>query len=307
MRSLQTLAAFTATMFFTSHLFASAGGEINSDIFSFDLPEYAKGCHTKLSGTSKTELKWTAHDVALADIPYHASAFANPKIMAGFATGQTRSATSTAGRIADNWMPRSLKGSPHGGMTIFNTGTGERIGHVVAGGGDGPGVSEVAYTLMEASWDGEGTPTIWGKGVMSSVIGSIVNEWAPEVQRLSGDDMPEAVRKAFTCFGGERLSRLDATASPSNPGSWYILKKHGFVAAETNVRDTETVADFDGQDLDPTAFEGELMKLYSVDTPEDAVLEKGVRYKVVGTDGSLFTVSHHSTYDRMKLHVELKL
>ncbi|NRA89626.1 MAG: GNAT family N-acetyltransferase [Simkaniaceae bacterium] len=298
---------FTTTILFASQVCASVSSEMKSDIFSFDVPEYAKGCHTTLSGTSKTGLYWTAHDIQLADIPYHASAFANPTIMAGFATGQTRPADSTANRIADNWMPRFLKGSPHGGMTIFNTETSERIGHVVAGGGDGPGVSEIAYTLMEASWDGEGNPTIWGQGVMSSVIGSIVTEWAPEVRRLSGDDMPEAVRKAFTCFGGQRLNRFDATASPSNPGSWYILKKHGFVAAKTNVRGTEIIADFDGHDLTPIAFEEELMKLYSIETPLDEVLAKGVRYQVLGTDGSLFTVSHHSTYDCMKLHVEFNL
>tara|TARA_R110002111_G_scaffold77330_1_gene122751 strand:- start:526 stop:1452 length:927 start_codon:yes stop_codon:yes gene_type:complete len=297
----------TTTMLLTSQVFASINHEVKSDIFSFDVPEYAKGCHTTLTGTSKTSFKWTAHDIQLADISYHAKAFSNPTIMAGFATGQTRSATSTADRIADNWMPRFLKGSPHGGMTILNTDTGESIGHVVAGGGDGPGVSEIAYTLMEASWDGSGTPTIWGQGVMSSVIGSIVNEWAPEVRRLSGDNMPEAVRKAFTCFGGQPLSRFDATASPSNPGSWYILKKHGFVAAKTNVRGTEAVADFDGRELTPKAFEGELMKLYSVETPLDEALAKGVRHQVIGTDGSLFTVSHHNTYDCMKLHVELNL
>ncbi len=299
--------SIATTLLITPQLFASAHSNFSSDIFAFEDITYAKGCQAYLSGEGKTGIKWEAHPVALADIPYHVKAFGDATIMAGFATGQTRSAQSVADRIT-NWIFRFLNGHPHGGMTILNQETQELIGHIVAGGGDGPGVSEMAYTLMEESWDGKGKPGIWGKGIMSDVVGAIVNKWAPEVRRLSsGKDIPEAVRNAFTCFGGERLKRFDATASPSNPGSWYILKKHGFTAAKTNVKGDEAVADFDNKDLDPRAFENALMVLYTAETSLEAPLIKGIRYQVVGTDGSLVTVSHHTGYDCMKLHVELPL
>ncbi|NCP61750.1 MAG: GNAT family N-acetyltransferase [Alphaproteobacteria bacterium] len=277
-----------------------------SDIFSFDHPIYAKGCHTRLTGESKTGYKWELSDVQLVDIDYHVKAFRNETLMFQYGTGLPREPQATADRIVGTWMNRFLNGNPHGGMTIFNAETRERIGHIVAGGGDRPGISEIAYTLMEDSWDGRDVPKIWGKGVMSGVVGSIVNDWAPEVIRLSESNMPVCIQKAFTCFGGKPLEGFDATASPSNPGSWCVLKKHGFKAAITNVDCGETVADFDGKELEPSEFENELMKLYTVDTILETPLERGIRYHVIGTDGTLHTVSHHKNFNRMKLHLELK-
>ena len=278
-----------------------------SDIFSFDNVQFAKGCHTTLKGTSKTGYPWEVHDIQLGDIPYHAKAFSNKTLMSQFGTGQPRDPQNTANRIAGTWVPRFVNGHPHAGMTIFNAETHERIGHVVAGNGDEAGVSEIAYTLMEDSWDGNNFPTIWGKGIMSDVIGSVVHEWAPEVRRLSRLGIPDPIRKSFTCFGGRPLERFDATASPSNPGSWRVLKKHGFRAAITNVKSRETVADFDGKEFTPVDFEGELKKLYTADTPSESPLKKGWRYQVIHMDGSLLTISHHTKFDRMKLHLELKL
>jgi len=60
------------------------------------------------------------------------------------------------------------------------------------------------------------------------VLGAIVKEWGPEVRRVGLghglDGMQHAaIIKAFKCFGGKELCRFDATASPSNRGSWRIL------------------------------------------------------------------------------------
>ncbi len=223
--------------------------------------------------------------------------------MAGFAAGQIRSLKSVSDRITTQWIPRFAQGSPHGGLTLFNQETGEPIGHLVAGGGDGAGVSEIAYTLMEASWDGKETPHLWEKGIMSGVVEAVVTKWAPEVIRLSeAEDAPQTVRKAFCCFGGQALRRLDATANPNNIGSWKILMKNGFRAANSNVPLHDYSADFDGKDITPLELEGELLKLYDVSS--EAPLTKGVRYRIVGTDGTLFTASRHTGYDCMKFHFE---
>lgn len=287
----------------TSHQALSSDSNFSSDIFAFDSPEKAKGCHVSLTGKTEGGFQWMAHDVTKKDITYHQKAFGNPTVMAGFATGQTRSPESVSYRINNSWMPRFAQGNPHGGLTLFEKETEEPIGHVVAGGGDGPGVSEIAYTLMEDSWDGKGVPSVWGKGIMSSVVSTIATQWAPEVIRLSLDeDTPKAIREAFCCFGGESLQRLDATASPRNIGSWKILLKNGFQAAKSNVFSDDYIADFDGKELTPLEVENKLLKLFDVSC--EAPLKKGARYQMIGIGGDVFTTSHHANYDCMKFHFE---
>lgn len=287
----------------TQHAVSSAP-QFSSDIFHFENPEEATGCHVTLHGTTTKGLSWTAWDVVEKDISYHQKAFSNSTVMAGFSTGQTRSPESVALRIKNQWIPRFAAGHPHGGLTIIENVMESPIGHVVAGGGDGPGVSEMAYTLMEESWDGRDTPQLWGQGIMSSVVKTVVTKWAPEVKRLgTHETVPEKIRKAFCCFEGESLKRLDATASPKNPGSWSILLNNGFKAAQNNLSHHETVADFDGKELDAEALESALLKLYDLSS-SDTPLAKGRRYQIVGMDGKIFTTSHHTSYDCMKFHFE---
>lgn len=221
--------------------------------------------------------------------------------MGQFGTGLPREDHATVSRLG-GWMKRFADGNPHGGMTLFDV-DGNQIGHVVAGGGEGAGVSETAYTL---------TPENWGRGIMSSVVGIIVNEWAPEVRRigLSGQltqnsTVNKAIQTAFSCFDDEALKQIDATASPANAGSWKVLEKHGFGAAITNVQTTENAftIDLDGKELDARGVEDHLLTLYTNDEP----LEAGQRYHMVGTDGVKRTFSKNVRFDRMKYHYEREI
>jgi GNAT superfamily N-acetyltransferase len=169
----------------------------------------------------------------------------------------------------------------------------------LAGGGDEAGASEIAYSYM---------PTYWGKGIGSAVLGTIVQQWGPEVRRIglgTGlDELQDAnIRKAFKCFDGQELNRFDATTSPSNPGSWKILEKFGFEAAVSKVQNLEDTLDFDNKEFQsPQALEGELLKLF--DSSGDVSYKIATRYRLIDTDGAVRTFSKHATFARIKFHFE---
>jgi RimJ/RimL family protein N-acetyltransferase len=265
-----------------------------SDIFTYDDKENAKGLHVSLKGN-----KWQAKEVTEQDISFHQQLFSNPQVMAGFADGQIRTPESTEQRLRNMWIPRFQNGRPHGGLTVSDPETQENFGHVVAGGGDEAGVSEIAYSYL---------PAYWRKGIGSAVLGTIVQQWGPEVRRIglgTGlDELQDAnIIKAFKCFDGQELNRFDATASPSNPGSWKILEKFGFEAAASKVQNLEDTLDLDNKELQsPQALEEELLKLF--DSSGDISYKIATRYRLIDTDGAVRTFSKHATYDRIKYHFE---
>tara|TARA_A100000171_G_scaffold48981_2_gene57245 strand:- start:1086 stop:2024 length:939 start_codon:yes stop_codon:yes gene_type:complete len=282
--------------------------EFFSPCFTFDDTENVTGCHVTLSGRSHKGLGWTAREVQKNDIDFLTQLYKNQTVMSGFAGGETRDRAYVERRVNDSWIPRFKNGNPHGGLTLLKetdrSSEPQRIGYLVAGGGEGRGVSEVAYALCEDSCFPDGTPGIWGQGVISSAVGAIVQEWGPEVRRLGTDiNIPAAIQAKFQCFSGAALERFDATASPSNPGSWKALKKNGFCAASFKVEDDETVADFDGKELTFKDWESDLITV-----TREYCLPIGKRFKVVGLDGDIYTVSQHPRFkERMKLHFEYQL
>jgi GNAT superfamily N-acetyltransferase len=208
---------------------------------------------------------------------------------------------------------RFAKGHPHGFLTIFD-GEEKRFMHAVAGGGERPGTSEVAYAMMLG---------YQGKKYGTKVIRAIVQEWAPQVYKIGHGQYPnanDAIAKAFQCFGEKALDQLDATASPSNPASWKILEKVGFKAAQCELApEGEIDIDFDGKEFRATAsttwerqilelqaMEVELLKFYNSDpsTPRSVTFASGKRYRMIDPEGNERTVSKHKQWNRMKYHFE---
>lgn len=228
---------------------------------------------------------WKAVDIKHEDTAFHIDLFGNATVMAGFADGQIRDATSVKTRGENSISERFGGGKPHGLLTVLDK-SDERFMHIVAGGGDRAGTSEIAYAMM---------PDYWGKGYGKKVVSAIVQEWAPEVYRIGrGTDLDSIAHaniiKSFQCFGGKPLDQLDATASPSNPASWKILDKLGFESAKIDLALEDVKIDF--QDKEFASFkevESELLKLF--DTKK---LEKGKRYKMIDPKGYERTVSKHS-------------
>lgn len=250
-------------------------------------------------GATRTGKTWTATNVTEETIPFMQDIFANPNIMAGFAGGQLRDRAATKKRMEEQWMPRFQKGQPHGGLVIRDD-EGTPIGHVVAGGGDGAGTSEIAYSFM---------PEWWNQGYGTSVVGEIVEAWGPTVRRIGLGRDPvhtsEETVKAFTCFDEQVLDQFDATASPRNAGSWRILDRHRFSPAATNLSSEDPVADFDHTGMTYPEMEAKLVERFDVDkTDKSDLLKAGVRYRMIDTDGNPRTVSRHTTWECMKYHFE---
>lgn len=276
---------------------SAAFSGFQSSVFSFDNEAEAAGLHSRLNGSG-----WHAQDVRREDVSFHEDLFHDSTVMAGFASGKSRPKEQTSWRLEHQWIPRFQQGHPHGGMTVFFNNDGlytKRMGHVVAGGGEGEGVSEIAYSFL---------PDYWGKGFGSSIVGEIVHTWAPEVRRIGlgeGLDLQTDghIISKFRCFGGQVLTRLDATASPTNPASWKILTKHGFKAAAFKVGKFEAVMDLDGQDVDLSSVETRLLSLHDA-SQVPLPLERGTRYQMIDTDGTVRTFSAHAKWDRIKFHFE---
>lgn len=307
---------FSLLLLSTSALTAS-----QSNVFTF---QDNGSVSVSLSGTTKTGLAWVAEDVKEGHIPFQQILFGDADTMSGFAGGSVRSPESVDVRVKTQWLPRFRSGQPHGGLTVFlkDSTSSLPIGHVVAGGGDRDdvyGVSEVAYSFLPNTAgpkkDGYGgfydlnhqNVTLWGQGFGSSIVEKIVTVWAPEVSRIGhGKGMDEVqempIIQNFQCFNGKPLGRLDATASPKNPGSWKILDRY-FSSARARL-DSHTVIDWDQKDFSSFGeMEEAFLKLYEV-TARDGPLTPGVRYKFIDPDGKPRTVSKHPDYQCLKYHFE---
>ena len=270
----------------------------SSKIFTYEDPVNAQKLHVTLKGDN-----WSAEDVKPEHIKFHIDLFGNATVMAGFADGQTRPADAVEKRINDSITNRFGSGSPHG-LLVVQDDNKRAFMHIVAGGGDRAGTSEIAYAMMD---------TYWGKNYGKKVVASIVQEWAPEVYEIGhgiglnpiGD---AKIITAFQCFGGKPLEQLDATASPSNPASWRILDKLKFKSAKCDLASSEITFDFERKEFHTSkaeslkAMESELLELFG---PENnGTLQAGKRYRMVDPDGKLRTVSKHARWDRMKYHFE---
>lgn len=278
-----------------------------SEIFSFNNQAEATGLHVKLSGKFNTG-SWTAREIHSEDISFHQELFDNETVMRGFADGQRRDVNLTKSRCEDSINNRFGKGHPHGLMMVLGNGE-QRAMHMVAGGGDRPGTSEIAYAIL---------PEFWRQGLGKSVVTAIVNEWAPEVRRIGlGQKLNEQVdaniRQAFQCFGGKELDQLDATASPSNVASWKILAGLGFEPAQCNVPNPEEIiVDYDHKDFGGSlkqnyeSLETELLALFKDGEEASQQLKAGQRYVMIDLDGKKRVFSKHTRWDRIKFHFEKK-
>jgi hypothetical protein len=272
--------------------------QFESDIFSYEDPLKAQRLHVSLKGDN-----WRAEDIKLDHTLFHIELFGNPTVMVGFADGQIRSAESVTTRVKNSVEERFGKGSPHGLLTVVDQ-LNKPFMHIVAGGGDRPGTSEIAYAMM---------PDYWNKKYGEKVITKMVYEWAPEVYRIGRgirlDPLSQInIIRAFQCFGGKPLDQLDATASPSNPASWKILVKTGFEAAQSDLESQEVVIDYDQREFSSLKnMENELLKLFEPATALDyQPLLPGKRYSMIDPEGNLRTISKHTRWERMKYHFENK-
>lgn len=267
-----------------------------SSIFSYE--DGSNQLRVHLQGVTSKGHSWSARDVRREDIPFLQELFADKNVMINFGNGLPRSHQSTAQRVANIWIPRFMQGHPHGALIIFDD-KGKPIGHVIAGGGDRPGTSEIAYAFITE---------VWRKGIGNSVVNEIVNTWAPQVRQLAFDTDDKA--KLFRCFGGEPLNQLDATASPSNVASWKILLIQGFTAAQYGLDKSAPVIDLSSDDNflgdpyneieDCRLMEQYVLKFFL----EQRHLLPSKRYTFIDHKNRTFTISFDPRFKRLEYHFE---
>lgn len=265
---------------------------LNSPFFSYEDAANARGLHVSVKGSD-----WVLRDVREEDLSFYGDLLSNGDVVRQFGAGTPLPRKKIASWIRDSWVPRFESGKPSGALTVMHT-DGRKMGYVIGGLGEGPGVSELACAFM---------PEFWGKGLATS-IASVVNQWAPEVRRIGlGEGLdPEkdkSVMTAFRCFQEQPLSRLDATASPNNPGSWRILDKLSFGPAASKLKSKEVVLDLGTQGDAAQNPVDHILKLYDASHNEPP-LEKGVRYQLVDEEGRLRTFSFHDMYNALRYHFE---
>lgn len=288
---LSTVFVFTISQSFGME--GKLGSTFSSNIFTYEDPVNAQRLHVSLTGDN-----WRAEDAKSEHIKFHVDLFGNPTVMTGFADGQPRPSDAVESRINDSITNRFGKGKPHGLLVVLDD-TKQPFMHVVAGGGDRAGTSEIAYAVIDSHW---------GKSYGKKVVTSIVQEWAPEVYRVGHgiglDPIEHAnIIAAFQCFGGKSLDQLDATASPSNPASWKILDRLKFKSARCDLASNDITIDFERKEFDSSkSMEAELLPMF--DPGKGGALQAGKRYRMIDPDGKLRTVSKHARWDRMKYHFE---
>jgi RimJ/RimL family protein N-acetyltransferase len=115
----------------------------------------------------------------------------------------------------DAWTKRWADGDPYSPFAIFDKKTNQFIGNIVAGHGDLPGESEIAYLLKEDAW---------GKHYGTEAASALVRNY-----------LPQTVQKGYK-LDGQVLYNLCATARVDNLGSVRILQGLGMSALETSYK-----------------------------------------------------------------------
>lgn len=131
--------------------------------------------------------------------------FSDPEVMAKYASGRTKTKEEVELRL-QNWTKRWNEKDPYSAFAVYKNDTGEFIGHVIAGHGNVPGQSELAYLFLKQ---------YWGNGFGTEAVFAIVREYAPAT-----------VAEGYT-LEGTVLERITATTRPDNIASLRILENLG--------------------------------------------------------------------------------
>jgi len=177
------------------------------------------------------EVRMRTNDLELrsvteADKSNYQALYSDPKTMKMFTDNEERLSkmdlgewqqqqmTTVAKRI-DVWIQRWKDGIPFSAFAIYHK-NGDFIGHVVAGYGDHPGESEIAYIIRNQDWN---------KRFGSQTVEAVIQKWMPYLQQngyeVADDD---GISK--------RLSVIVATVRSDNDFSKRILVKNGFAITD---------------------------------------------------------------------------
>jgi RimJ/RimL family protein N-acetyltransferase len=157
--------------------------------------------------TKRLKLKSITQD----DLQNYVKLYGDQQVMQKFATGKTLTQLEVAARI-ESAVKRWSAGVPFSGFAVFLKGTNDFIGHAVAGFGDDPGESEIAYLLHTAHWK---------KGYGTEIGQTLVNGYLPFLKDNGFKTQNTLVNK------------VKATSRVDNLGSQKILSAAGLIVKKT--------------------------------------------------------------------------
>ncbi len=145
------------------------------------------------------------------------------EVMGKFAEGLPREEARVKAMV-QGWIKANKAGSPAGGLMLCAAEADEELGLepgkafgflAVLGFDSKPaGVGFLAFLI--------GIPELWGRGIMGSVLKTVIEKWAPEVKVLGeSGEHPEFL------FQGAPLSGIEACVRPDNIASLVLLMRHG--------------------------------------------------------------------------------
>jgi RimJ/RimL family protein N-acetyltransferase len=240
------------------------------------------------NGYLETELwgeNWIARNATAEDAAFVKRIYKDDEIMKWYGAGSCQDDTDIMRQTLDLWLPRFASGQPHGGLIVESIEDRHPLGFVMGGYSGEPGVASIAYAY---------TSDVWGKGIGSSVLATMANQWAHEVKRIG-----------FRSYVREPLKRFDGTVSPENVASIRLLEKTGFTHAQPST-DTIQIDLSQNPEESQEVSNQKIMDLYNsslTTTP----LARGVRYALLDSKGNLRCFSVPEKYLAVKYHFSLNL
>ncbi len=236
-----------------------------------------------------SEGSWQARLINEDDKEYFTKLFTNKQTMIMFANGNIKDEEYIQA-FMDKHLKRVADGTPNAGMVVYDMLSKLRLAYVVSGGsGTDPykGRSEIAYIAFNEDCASEDTPSIWGKGLTTSVINSLTTRWAPKIAELG-------LSNELFHFATEPLALQEATSSPFNIGSWMVLLKNGFEADfSTQVAKQELPFEYDFQQfsLKPDEKSNWIEELKKrIFHGDECKIKSGFCYNLKGPEGKIFSL-----------------
>lgn len=261
---------------------------------TWDNHESGTGLHVIAKGKDKAGNEWIGHETLEQDIPFYQDLFGNQEVVKLMGDGTTVPQEEISTRV-NKWVERFAQGRPYGGITIAQQD--KSIGYIQLGMlPKRPGVGYLARAFL---------PDAQGKGLGTSALKFLVEEWAPTIHNIGigkESNAPEAAVEKFKCFDGKELQMIYTTARPSNPASWQCYKHFDFhPSPATNT--TLQISCVGWEESQHGPLEEHIIHKHFAPTSLEP-LEKDALYSMLDENTKPRTLSFLSEYKSLRYHFE---
>lgn len=270
---------------------------------SFELTwdsEFGDKLNISSSGLDKMQEKWTIRNIdPVQDLSFYQDLYSNQDVVKTMGGGKGLTPERVASRVGV-WGEGFANGLPIGKMTVIQNEL--PIGCIgLYKNSKRSGVAEFSRAFI---------PAVQGKGLGTSVLRFIVEEWAPAVRTIglgNGQNKPyvapQSATEKFRCFGGEVLEVLYATAKPSNQASWQCYKHFNFEPTAATDPSQIQITCAEWEQSHHGSLEDYIKGKYFSET-SSTQLQVDVLYDMLDENEKPKTLSFVSDYDSFRYHFD---